>query len=57
MQVIKTLLTEGDRFQVFALVRNQEQAAKALGKPLLLVIHFLNAGDFTHICSQFYGAN
>lgn len=31
----KTLLTEGDRFQVFALVRNQERAAKALGKLIL----------------------
>lgn len=29
--MVKTLLTEGDRLQVFGLVRNQRRAAKALG--------------------------
>jgi nucleoside-diphosphate-sugar epimerase len=43
--VTKTLLTEGDRFQVFALVRNQERAAKALayGVSRVTFIH----GDIT----------
>jgi len=31
-QVTKTLLTSGDKFQVYGLVRNQERAAKAIGK-------------------------
>jgi len=34
MQVVKSLLTSGDKFQVYGLVRNKERAAKAIGKLL-----------------------
>ena len=44
-QVTKTLLTEGDRFQVYALVRDEAKAAKAIGM-LLIYDNWDNFGSW-----------
>lgn len=35
LQVTKSLLTEGDKFEVYGLVRNRERAVKAIGKLIM----------------------